>query len=98
MTTEDSLDSPDHSPEVVLELSDGQYRWCIFVTPEMLSTFGGQRRFGDERLVLFGVPHMIVVSAITPETVARSLAHIESQGEIVDCTRPCSEEDDDPAT
>jgi hypothetical protein len=77
-----------HSVGAVLEFSDGQRRWCYFITPEMLSQLGGAVQFSSERLLSFHSPHMIVVSAITLETIEESLAFIESHGEILDCSLP----------
>ena len=74
--------------DVVLEFSDGQRRWCFFITPELLSRLGGAEQVGDERLLSYNVPHMIVVSAITREIIDRSLAFIESQGELLDSSMP----------
>ena len=74
-----------------LEFSDGQQRWCYFVTPQILSQFGGVEEFGAERLLSYHASHMIVVSAITRETIERSLAYIQSQGEMLNCSQPLGE-------
>jgi hypothetical protein len=87
ISIEDPLDGP-HSVDVVLEFSDGQQRWCYFITPATLSQLGGAEQFSGERLLSYHCPHMIVVSAITVEVIEKSLAFIESQGEIVDCSLP----------
>jgi len=86
MTTEDPLDG-SISPEVVLEFSDGQRRWCYFTTPELLAQFGGDAQFDGERLLSYS-PHMIVLSGITRGMIEHSLAYIESQGQLLDCSMP----------
>lgn len=91
--SEDEIDAPEgatHGVEVVFEFSDGQRRWCWFTTPGQLAELE-QERFGDERLVMFGVPHMIVVSAITQDVIDRTIAHLEQQGRLVSCTRLCDD-------
>jgi hypothetical protein len=85
-TIADPLDF--HSVDVVLEFSDDQRRLCYFTTPEKLSQLGGLAQFGGERLLSFGSAHMIVVSAITREMIEQSLAYIESQGELLNCSMP----------
>jgi hypothetical protein len=86
-TIDDPLDSL-HSVDVVLEFSDGRQGWCYFITPAMLMKLDGAEQLSGERLLSYHSPHMIVVSAITRETIEKSLAFIESQGAIVDCSLP----------
>ena len=85
-TIDDPLDGP--SVDVVLEFSDGHQRWCFFTTPEVLSQRGGDAQVDGERLLHFGSRHMVVVSSITRAMIEQSLAYIESQGELLDCSRP----------
>jgi hypothetical protein len=85
-TIDDPLDRAPTSVEVQLEFSDGQQRWCYFITPEMLAQLGGVEQFGAERLLSYHVPHMIVVSAITRVEIEQSLAFIESHGELLHCS------------
>jgi hypothetical protein len=75
------------SVEVEVELSDGQRRWCWFVTPEGLSRLC-QLQLGPERLIMYAAPHMVVVSAITEAVINQALRHIDAQNELLDCTRP----------
>jgi hypothetical protein len=84
-TIEDPLDS--HAVDVVLEFSDGQRRHCYFITPQWLAQLNGAAQFDGERLLSYS-PHMIVVSAITRGMIEQSLAYIESQGELLDCSKP----------
>lgn len=73
--------------EVELELSNGQRRWCFFVTPDILSQLSGEITVGAERLLSYNAPHMIVVSAINYELIEQTLLYIQSQGELLDCTK-----------
>ena len=70
------------SVEVDLEFSDGQRRWCYFITPEILSQLGGEKMLGTERLLSYHAPHMIVVSTISREIIEQALNYVESQGEL----------------
>ncbi|CAN5707000.1 hypothetical protein BH10ACT9_BH10ACT9_43670 [soil metagenome] len=79
-------DAQDFPLDVVLEFADGQRRWCSFATPQMIASFGGTR-FGDERLLSFGCPQLIVVTAITEAIIEKSLDYIESHGQLFDSSR-----------
>jgi hypothetical protein len=76
---------PSGFVEVDLELSDGQKRWCWFVTPDFLLTPGDQIE-GTSIQALYGVPHLIVVNEVTAEIISQVLHHIERQGELSRCT------------
>jgi len=57
VTLADALDEPlTHGVEFHVELSDGQRRWCFFVTAELLSQLC-QQRLGLERLHMYGAPN-----------------------------------------
>lgn len=90
MTIDGPVDDGCNTVDVVLEFSDGQRRWCYFVTPECLSHLGGAAQVGDERLLSYRSPHMIVVSAINGEIIDQSLTYIESQGELLAASMPIS--------
>lgn len=75
------------SVEVDLEFSNGQRRWCYFITPEMLSHLGGNKLADTERLLSYATPHMVVVSAISLEVIEQALNYIESQGQLLDSTK-----------
>lgn len=77
---------PTGAVDAVVELSDGQRRWCFFITPEMLAGLN-QGDFDSGRLVMYGVPHMIVVDAINRNLIEQVLLYIESQNKLPDCTR-----------
>ena len=92
---DDPLGDPLLSVDVVLEFSDGQWRWCTFVTPEILSGVGGDAECPDGRLLMYDAPHMIIVSAITRDTIETSIAYIESQGRLLECSGRCGEEEEE---
>lgn len=91
ITVRDALE-PESSGwvEVDVELSDGQRRWCWFVTPALLMNTG-ERLHGTDIQAVYGVPHLIVVNELTEEVVVRVLRHIDRQGELLNCTQPIEE-------
>ncbi|AGY59749.1 hypothetical protein [Gloeobacter kilaueensis] len=78
---------PSQYVEVIVGLSDGQRRWCIFATPAALIEMGDPLK-GTTVRVLYGAPHLIVATAIDEEIIHRTLHHIDSQGELLACTLP----------
>jgi hypothetical protein len=76
--------------EVVIRLSNGQRRWCIFATAEALAGMGDPLEETEVRL-LYGVPHVIVVTAFNREIIRRVLHYIDRQGELLACTKPLEE-------
>jgi hypothetical protein len=86
ITIRDDLEpEPSGWVEVDLELSDGQKRWCWFVTPNLLLN-PEDRLNGTSTQALYGVPHLIVVNEVTAEIISQVLHHIERQGELLKCT------------
>ena len=83
----DALEKPVDWIEVDMELSNGQRRWCYFITPEMLAQQAGELIYGAERLLSYNVPHMIVVNALSKEGIELVLQYIQSQGALLDCTK-----------
>ena len=79
--------APQSSVDVEVTLSDGELRWCFFVTPEGLSGFN-QAQLGGGRLLLAGAPHAIIVDAIRRETIEQTLHHLERHNELRACTLP----------
>ena len=85
--------------EVEVTLSDGKRRWCWFATPAALANVGDCFINGTKVRVLYGMPHLIVVSALNDEVVSalneqvidQVLHHIERQGELLQCTRAIEE-------
>lgn len=85
--TRDDISTPQVGPiEVDIELSDGQRRWCFVVTPEGLASLT-QAALGNERLLMYGAPHMIVVSSISRVVIEQALQYIDHQNDVLTCTR-----------
>lgn len=80
-------DAQRSSVEVTIELSDGQRRWCFFITPEGLAHLDGQTLHGTVHLILYGAPHMIVLRDLSLQSIEEALSYIECQGELLACTR-----------
>jgi len=88
---EDRLDRPEEGAvEVVLELSDGQRRWCFFLTPARMSLVGDWVD-GTQVRVHLGAEHMIVVSELTPDIVDRVLRELDAKGLLLTHTRRVGE-------
>jgi hypothetical protein len=83
----DALEKPVDWVEVDIELSDGQRRWCYFITPDLLLQQAGKLMYSTERLLSYNAPHMIVVNTLSKEGIELSLQYIQSQGELLRCTR-----------
>ncbi len=82
------IEEPCMSPvEVVVGLSNGQTRWCFFVTPNALATLN-QIQFDSGIVNVYGVPHMIVVSVLNEQIIRQALESIDKQGELEGCTLP----------
>lgn len=71
--------------EVEISLSDGQRRWCYFVTPEALRQFGDWID-GTTLHIHYGAPHLIIVDQLDETIINQALRHIEAQGELLTCT------------
>jgi hypothetical protein len=73
--------------EVEIDLSVGPRRWCYFTTPESIARLTGEVALGPERLVCHNTSNLIVVTRITHDVIEAALKYIESQGDILACTR-----------
>jgi hypothetical protein len=73
--------------EVEISLSDGHRRWCFFATPEALRQFGDWIT-GTTIRIHYGVPHLIIVEQLEEAIINQALRYIESQGDLLVCTRP----------
>jgi hypothetical protein len=73
--------------EVEISFSDGQRRWCFFAMPEALRQFGDWIK-GTLIRIHYGAPHLIIVDQLDETVITQALRHIESQGELLACTRP----------
>lgn len=72
--------------EVMIELQNGQRRWCFFMTPEALSQCGNW--LPDTQVhIHFGAPYMIVVSQIDEQIIEKALRLIDKEDELEACTR-----------
>ncbi len=76
--------------EVTVELTSGERRWWYFMTSGALARCGDIIAGTNVRLH-FGAPHMIVVSALSPEIIERALRQIDAQGELLTSTRPLAD-------
>jgi len=75
--------------EVVIDLVNGEQRWCFFMTPKSLQNCGYW--IGDTEIRFhYGAPHMIVVTATLNESlIEKTLKDIDQRGEILLCTQKC---------
>lgn len=75
--------------EVIVEMENGQRRWCFFMTPQALMACGDWID-GTQTRIHYGCPHMIVISQPFDEKIIRlALRHIEHDGKLEACTIPC---------
>src|SRR5687767_1993165 len=72
--------------EVTVTMDDGASRWCYFMTPPALAA-AGDRVPGTQVRFHYGAPHMIVVSELDADIVARVLGRLDESGELISCTR-----------
>ena len=85
----DPVNKPDGGAvEVVIRLKDGSERWCFFFDPARLTRVGDWVE-GTAVRVHLGVEHMIVVSELSEDIIARVLHQLEAEGELLNHTRPC---------
>jgi hypothetical protein len=76
--------------EVEVVLSDGQRRWCFFMTPEALAACGDMLG-GTQVRLHYGAPHMIVMTTLTEGLIEQALRYIDAQGDLIACTRPVAQ-------
>jgi hypothetical protein len=84
----DSLEKPADWIEVEIELSNGQQRWCLFITPELLAAQPNKVFMENGCLLMYDTPHMIIVDALNKEIIESTLKYIQSQGALLACTKP----------
>jgi hypothetical protein len=72
--------------EVTVTMDDGASRWCFFMTPPALAAAGDWVP-GTQVRFHYGARHMIVVSELNADIVARVLGHLDQSGELISCTR-----------
>ncbi len=83
---DDPEDAETRSVEVDIELSTGERRWCWFTTPKGLAEVL-QERFESGDLLMYGAPHLIIVSALSKAMIEEALDYIERHDKLLDCTR-----------
>jgi hypothetical protein len=72
--------------EVTVSFSNGDSRWCYFMTPAALQACGDWIE-GTKIRFHFGSPHMIVAAGtLTEDLIIKILGHIENCGELLECT------------
>ena len=72
--------------EVIVEMDDGQRRWCFFMTPEAMRACGDWID-GTTTRIHYGSPHRIVVACVLDaEVIERALRHIDRAGQLEACT------------
>ena len=88
---------PDQNVEVMVQLSDGQRRWCTFVTPSQLANHG--EWIEGTQIPFHYENHCVIIAGqLSEELIGRMLQQIEDQGELVNCTWPLRKRDDEPET
>jgi len=84
---DDDLAAAEQSAiEVTVTMNDGTKRWCYFMTPAALAAAGDWVP-GTQVRLHYGAPHMIVVSELNADIIARVLQHLDQRGELASCTR-----------
>jgi|KBSSwiStaDraftv2_1062776.scaffolds.fasta_scaffold3141702_1 hypothetical protein len=87
-TIDDAVAGAEHGGvEVTITLADDRRRWCFFMTPGDLES-AGDFVPGTEVRFHYGASHMIVVSELSRSIIEAVLQHLESTGELEECTRP----------
>src|SRR5262245_18705131 len=74
------------SVEVTIDFGD-QKRWLCFVTPALLASVGDWVE-GTQVRVHFGSPHVIIVSELSEDIIARVLRKLHADGEMESWTLP----------
>jgi len=90
----DSLEKPADWIEVEIELSNGQQRWCLFITPELLAVQSNKVFMENGWLLMYDTPHMIIVDSFNKEIIESTLKYIQSQGALLACTKPIDARED----
>lgn len=88
---DDDLNDAERSGiEVTVTTTDGRRRWWYFMTPAALRACGDWIP-GTRVRIHAGAPHMIVVSELDSEIIARVLQHLDESDELLSCTRALDE-------
>src|SRR5579859_2238077 len=86
---EDDLDlQTTGAVEVIVELEEGQRRWCYCMTPQALAASGDWIDGTPVRLH-YNAPYMIVIASPLDKTLIElALQHIDREGKLEVCTMP----------
>jgi carnitine 3-dehydrogenase len=79
-------DADRRAIEVTVLLSDGQARWCSFITPAQLANYGDYISDTDDRFHCSS--HTIVATRIDEETVKWILHELDAQDQLIAHTLP----------
>jgi hypothetical protein len=77
----------DGVAEVCVDLTGGQRRWCYFPPPAAPASSGATIE-GTSVRFHYGMPHLIIVAELSEDLIGRALREIDSQGDLLACTRP----------
>lgn len=77
--------------EVTVTLSTGEKRWCLVATPAALA-HGGNWIEGTTIPFRYGLRHLIIASELNEVLIGRMLHYIDSQGQLLECTLPLTDE------
>lgn len=80
-------DPEDDSVEVTVELSSGERRWCLFVTPHKFCGWGDYLA-GTTVRFHFGGRHVIIAERLSRELIEGMLRFIDGQGMLSEVTLP----------
>lgn len=73
--------------EVIVQLSNGERRWCMFATPSALASCGDWIE-GTQVPFHYGNRHIIIARELSDDLIGRMLQYIDSQGELAECSLP----------
>lgn len=79
--------------EVTIKFSNGEFRWCIFITPQQLSQ-GIMTVPGTDVPWAYRNHHLIIMNEISDELIDAALREIDQQGDLIDCTKPLDPDED----
>jgi hypothetical protein len=88
VTLRDPVDDPLTAVvEVDLMLSNGEQRWCWFVTPASFERFGDLLP-GTSIRMHYDLHHTLILTELSAESINHALRTIERRGALLRCTRP----------
>ena len=86
------------SVDVTIKFSNGERRWCYFMTPNALAQSGDWFPDTNTRFHYDFPSYAIFVTEITPEIIQRVLLHMEHDNKLMECTtllKDYNDEDED---